>query len=298
MCEIAPAPGEIIKLSLINRRAMTFSHADYMTIRQKFRIFGKLVGLPVAQPRNINWHALPAVYSDFEAKLLLEKGFVVIEDKSLLQQPPSDEISDTYHKFIDDIADEVKTNYIESRLAQTRLKMSQIMQGKRAKLLKMGKSEQEIDISADEILREETDRLNSSYSANTSSHIPTQFPFPRQITCRTIAEMPVKDTAKYRVFRELWQRNFYVTNGHSFGCDFLAYPGDPMTFHASHVVHVIDPAQQFNVKYLISCARLSVSVNKKCLFACADDERVEFQTLEWDNPKIREQIRSEKMNIA
>lgn len=62
-----------------------------------------------------------------------------------------------------------------------------------------------------------------------------------------------------------------------------------MLYHASQIVHVIDKSQQFDAKHLTSCARLSVSVNKKCVFAYVEsDESVTYQTLHWDNPKLRE----------
>lgn len=296
MSEIASDLQEI-KLSLINNRVMTFSHDDYMTIRKKFRIMGKLIGAPVAYPRNLQWHGLPAVYSDYDAKLMLEKNLVQIVDKSAtLSSPPSDEIKEIYKKFTDDIQDEVKSSYIESRLAATRLKMDKIIAGKRVKLLKSGTSSEDIQISPDDVLNEETERLRTIYTpTNVSTHIPNQFPFPSQLTCRTITDIQVKDEVKYRVYKDLWERDFFVTNGHSFGSDFLAYPGDPMTFHAAHIVHVVvDPAKRFNVKYLISCARLSISVNKKCVFAFVDeDDCVAYQTLEWDNPKLREQLQKE-----
>ena len=39
-----------------------------------------------------------------------------------------------------------------------------------------------------------------------------------------------------RVFRDLWHRGFYLTEGAEFIGDFLAYNGDPVTFYAQFVV--------------------------------------------------------------
>lgn len=62
-----------------------------------------------------------------------------------------------------------------------------------------------------------------------------------------------------------------------------------MYFHASQVVHIVDQYQPNDVKYLISCCRLSVSVNKQCLFAYAnEDNTITYQKLTWDNPKLRQ----------
>lgn len=292
MTEIESDPSKIIKLSLINSRVMTFNQDDYMTIRKKFRIVGKLIGVPVAKPRNIQWHGLPAVYSEFEAKLMIDKNLVLIEDKSSLKNPPTDEIKEIYEKYNNETNLEVQTSYIENRITSTRLRMQQIIKGKRNKLLKSGVPENKIQITPDDVLKEEADRLRATFSSsNLAAQIPTQFPFPKKINFTKVTDIPVQDMRKFRVFQDLWEKNFFVTNGDSFGSDFLAYPGDPMQFHASQVVHVIDLERKFNVKYLVSCARLSISVNKKCLFAYVNlNDQVEYQTLEWDNPKLREQF--------
>jgi tRNA-splicing endonuclease subunit Sen34 len=98
------------------------------------------------------------------------------------------------------------------------------------------------------------------------TQVPTQHPF--QVVSENVSEnVSVTSAHKYKIFRDLWLKGFFITGGDSFGCDFLTYPGDPMYYHASQIIHVIDSNQQFDVKFLISCARLSVSVNKKCVFA-------------------------------
>lgn len=128
------------------------------------------------------------------------------------------------------------------------------------------------------------------------THISTQHLFP--VTCE-IREVLLVDGKKYRVFRDLWLKGFFISGGDSFGCDFLAYPGDPMFYHASQIVHVIDRNQQLDAKYLISCVRLSVTVNKKCVFAYVDDDdTVTYQTLHWDNPKLRQVYANSKAETS
>jgi tRNA-splicing endonuclease subunit Sen34 len=119
------------------------------------------------------------------------------------------------------------------------------------------------------------------------TQVSTQHPF--QVSANIVTDVLVSNDIKYKIFRDLWLKSFFITGGDSFGCDFLTYPGDPMCYHASQIVHVIDRSKMFDVKFLISCARLSVSVNKKCVFAYVnDDETVTYQTLHWDNPKLRQ----------
>jgi tRNA splicing endonuclease len=119
------------------------------------------------------------------------------------------------------------------------------------------------------------------------SQISTEYPFHSGV--RVLTEYPVEDEAKYRVFKCLWHKGLFITNGDSFGGDFLTYPSDPNLFHASQIIHIVDRDQMFDHHYLSSCSRLSVTVKKKCVFAYLDEnESVVFQTLSWINPKLRE----------
>lgn len=35
-----------------------------------------------------------------------------------------------------------------------------------------------------------------------------------------------KGAMKFRIFKNLWERRYHITNGSKFGCDFLLYPGN------------------------------------------------------------------------
>lgn len=94
-----------------------------------------------------------------------------------------------------------------------------------------------------------------------------------------------RNSLKYRVFRDLWGRGKFVTCGDAFGADFLIYPGDPLLYHASHIV-IIQSKPAIRPLELISKVRLSVIVNKSCVFAyeAADGKKIIYQTVAWCNP--------------
>lgn len=107
----------------------------------------------------------------------------------------------------------------------------------------------------------------------------------------TVAELcaePVFDanSLKYRVFRDLWKRGKFITPGDAFGADFLVYPGDPLLYHASHIV-IIQRTPAVRPLELISKVRLSVIVNKSCVFAyegTGEAREIAYQTISWCNP--------------
>lgn len=100
-----------------------------------------------------------------------------------------------------------------------------------------------------------------------------------------ISEAPRLDPFKYRVFCDLWGKGNYITTGATFGGDFLVYPGEPLHFHASHIVHVLcdDEAKSMASRTFITRTRLSVNVNKLCTFVYKQPENNDlcYQTVQW-----------------
>lgn len=114
--------------------------------------------------------------------------------------------------------------------------------------------------------------------------VPTECPFrdPKKISpCL----LPAPDPVKYQVYRDLWKRGYFITNGHSFGGDFLIYPQDPIVCHATHVVHVLEHPV-VTMKDFITANRLCVGVKKECLFAYRNPEEensIKYQSSIWDS---------------
>lgn len=283
-----------IKLIMINERALTFNADDYIQLRTKHRMMGKLVGAAVPYPRNITLNGLPALYTDLQTRFMLERGIIELINGKQLTEPPTQEMKDAYENHKIGLVKDAERCFVETRLEVMREKMETIIQGKRAKLIKKGVKEMDIKITAEEILNEEEKRIKSSLSTTvTYAQIPTEHPI--KVGSSLIREYPVSNNNRYNVFKDLWQKGFYITNGESFGGDFLVYSDDPMFFHASQIIHVVDVRENFELYFPVSCTRLAVSVKKKCVFAYArDDGKVTYQTLLWDNPKLKELYAGEK----
>ena len=67
-----------------------------------------------------------------------------------------------------------------------------------------------------------------------------------------------------------WPCSFYITSGAKFGADFLAYPGDPMLFHAMYCVRVAPPHQCILPVLLAAAVRGSHAARKHLLLACVN----------------------------
>jgi len=113
-------------------------------------------------------------------------------------------------------------------------------------------------------------------------------------------------------FRFLWAKGFYLTAGDKFGADFLAYPGDPVMFHATYVV-ICQASMQcdermINEKELVAKCRLGTAVKKTILISYFEDakqncdnakEYVRFKRLRWTASKSsNEPIAQEQRGVS
>lgn len=87
---------------------------------------------------------------------------------------------------------------------------------------------------------------------------------------------------RYNVFRDMYQRGYYLTTGAKFGGDFLAYPGDPHRFHAHHVVIAVPWEEVLSPLEIVSLGRLGTVVHKAPLVGSVSPEgEVCYLSLEW-----------------
>lgn len=79
-------------------------------------------------------------------------------------------------------------------------------------------------------------------------------------------------------FERLWSNGLYITDGTKFGAHWIAYEGDPLTFHATFATEVMEKPVQLS--QLVSFTRVCHTAKKVPLIA--EDEST-FVTLEWVN---------------
>jgi tRNA splicing endonuclease len=89
-----------------------------------------------------------------------------------------------------------------------------------------------------------------------------------------------------RVYRDLWERGYFITPGLQFGGDFLAYAGDPRMNHSVFIVVVLRPDEHLGGLDFISYGRLAHGVNKYILMATVDekqDVKPLYVSMDWDS---------------
>jgi tRNA-splicing endonuclease subunit Sen34 len=66
----------------------------------------------------------------------------------------------------------------------------------------------------------------------------------------------------YPIFRYLHDRGYFLAPGLRFGCQYMAYPGDPLRFHSHFLVNGLDWDQEFDLLDLVAGGRLGTGVKK------------------------------------
>ena len=88
--------------------------------------------------------------------------------------------------------------------------------------------------------------LTTSGRAGTAVQ-PAEWGYPR-----TAAE-----AVRYRVFADLHARGYTMTSGAKFGGDYLAYPGDPLLYHAQYTVRCLQGSTPLHPLALAAAARMA-----------------------------------------
>ncbi|XP_005178952.1 tRNA-splicing endonuclease subunit Sen34 [Musca domestica] len=297
-------PGNKIILTLLNGTGYVFEVEDYMKLRRDHHIVGSLVGTCASRGWSASECTMPVELTPWETRLLVEQGLAVLVSKktSLLREENELERKQ-YQEQLEQRISQQEEALKEEKLKQSEGNIEKILAGKRKKLMKQGIAEKDIKLDPQEILNEIRQSIKFERK-NALLDIPCAHPEPHD---GRIVTFPDSDTSlKYLVFRDLWSRGKYVSCGDAFGADFLIYPGDPLQYHASHVVVLLENGSMKALE-LVANVRLSVMVNKLCVVAYFDNEgdkdgggkdrKITYQTITWMGDKDKERRQFGNMNV-
>ncbi|KAI0253839.1 hypothetical protein BJV78DRAFT_1274347 [Lactifluus subvellereus] len=93
-----------------------------------------------------------------------------------------------------------------------------------------------------------------------------------------------EDRARCEVFRDLWEKGYYLGGGSKFGGDWLVYPGDPLRYH-SHFVATLQssPSAPLRPMEVVAHGRLGTATKKAHLLCGWDpvSREVTYISIEW-----------------
>uniref|UniRef100_A0A1B6CWN3 tRNA-splicing endonuclease subunit Sen34 n=1 Tax=Clastoptera arizonana TaxID=38151 RepID=A0A1B6CWN3_9HEMI len=293
----------MISINIVNEIGYIWNAEDWEVLRKKHRIVGNLIGSLANLPRQDQLLGLPATLLPEEITLLLEKeiAFAVCNPSLLL--PPGEDIKQKYLNHKEKVKKEQTECYEKERKKQVTSMIDRIIEGKRKKLsesnVKKFKGaeddkitevesleESEKVIDREEILNQELNKEVTIAPGNYLAQTFTADPWIHEDELQKVDwnfPSTSREKLKYSIFKDLWEKGYYVSSGSKFGGDFLVYPGDPIKFHAQFIVTCLEAETNFPAKDLIVYGRLGTTTRKTFVFATQlpETEEIVYQSLQW-----------------
>lgn len=108
----------------------------------------------------------------------------------------------------------------------------------------------------------------------TTSYPPLQSWTSSDVSESVKADVPDVPEApqSYPIFRFMHYNGYFLAPGLRFGCQYMAYPGDPLRFHSHFLVNGLDWDQEFDLLDLVAGGRLGTGVKKGFLLGGMEEE--------------------------
>jgi tRNA-splicing endonuclease subunit Sen34 len=96
--------------------------------------------------------------------------------------------------------------------------------------------------------------------------------------------IPKNEGVEYLVYEYLNRNGYWMTPGLRFGCEFTAYPGDPLRYHSHFMVHVEKGGERergVEMLDLVGAGRVATQTRKAWMLAGEVDGEVRVFSIEW-----------------
>ncbi|KAL9061178.1 MAG: hypothetical protein Q9162_000323 [Coniocarpon cinnabarinum] len=289
-----------IPISRIGGSYYLFHGPHVARVRREYGIAGILTGtLPQASQQNL-FLGLPLQLMHEEARLLCEMGVAFVVDDQTWHYQCMRELERDSHRrnqwmqSLEDIGLHVSREVSQQKETERQRATAQMSEKAKHKKNKRAKDKDAklvarrftVQDTNESLLLEdlESSRSPSSTPLNLDESLDTrpedsQHVLARQIEAYTITpttshpllpipmsslELPSVPSS-YALFKFLHARSYFLSPGLRFGCQYMAYPGDPLRFHSHFMVVGRDWEEEVELLTLIGLGRLGTGVKKGVL---------------------------------
>ena len=274
----ASADASLPVVRILDGRALVYDADDAVTLRVERRLVGAMVGaLPGYRSQDVA-KGLPLELCAEEAALCAERGWARLTG----ERDGSTEAFEAHRTRVDGDVRIVSTSNAAQEQAKAKAKAKRQSRGWGGG---GGNKKAKAKPAAANVVGWQKAMSGTSYvslplqSCGDGDAARTGWTFPS-----TRAEKE-----RYAVFKDLHDKAFYLTSGTKFGSDFLAYPGDPILFHAHYTVRIVSWDRVMHPLMISASTRMSNAARKNFVVAAvrAADEsdqnfEVHYFTLEAD----------------
>lgn len=291
----------MIDLISSSSNVFVWNAEDWLKLRRDYRIIGELIGCLPKKPRQDILSGLPLMLQPEEVSLLLEKNIARLIRYPCLQKPPSDSLRQIFEEYRNSLYVEQEKCLRKERQKQVMGMMDRIVEGKKRKLLgidtrkkkarkpldpKVQEALNNIEINRQDLLKEEMAKLPKLDKNDALIQTHTIYPWADNDDVEIVEwKYPsnYNQQLRYKTYKNLWEKGYYVTNGEKFGGDFLAYPGDPIMFHSQFIILCKNKNEEMPITELSAQCRIACHVRKTQVYAffSEDQDTVRYQSFQW-----------------
>jgi tRNA-splicing endonuclease subunit Sen34 len=288
-------PDLPIPISYVSGRYLLFSIEAVTYLRREHHICGVLIGtLPQIPMQNV-FLGLPLELMPEEARLLVDKGVACIVDEAKAHNGMKTLLEEDRKRYLADLEAEglhytrLQADLKDSKREQTLKKLEDKKVKAKAKAMAASqtpvpenvtsespsqKDAAIVDLFAADGNRSSSPPTTSTVTSSTLSQsalaITPSTSYPPLPTPPSSSHLPAPEVPpSYPLFAHLHSRGYFLSPGLRFGCQYMAYPGDPLRFHSHFLVVSYDWDQKIDLMDLIVGGRLGTGVKKGFLIGGA-----------------------------
>ncbi|EEH49399.2 tRNA-intron endonuclease [Paracoccidioides brasiliensis Pb18] len=284
-------PDLPVPISLVSGHYFLFSADAATYLRREYHICGVLIGtLPQIPQQNV-FLGLPLELMPEEARLLIEKGVAYIVDDIKVHENGMQNISDQdRRRYLQFLEQEGRQAALVQAGRKEQKREEALKQLKKKQTVKQTGSPQDLSQSPsqsqssnqeepEELLFDNGEPALHSALASSRPSIAVHaafgitpatsnglFPTTTPSSFPTLPDVP----PSYPLFKHLHSEGYFLSPGLRFGCQYLAYPGDPLRFHSHFLVVSADWDEEFDLMNLVAGGRLGTGVKKGFLIGGAE----------------------------
>lgn len=281
-------PALPIPISYISGRYLLFSIDAVTYLRREHNICGVLIGtLPQIPQQNV-FLGLPLELMPEEARLLVDKGVACIVDEAKAQDGMKTLLEEDRRKYLRELESQgqhASRIFSDRKGLQREQALKKLDEKAKAQARKAADGN---DVSASPVTptaardepasvmdlfdEESTPRPSSRISSPSTasgtqllmgitpatSYPPLSHPASSPHQVLSAPEVPLS----YPLFAHLHSRGYFLSPGLRFGCQYVAYPGDPLRFHSHFLVVSAEWDQNIDLMDIINGGRLGTGVKK------------------------------------
>lgn len=300
--------SELIDLIWCKDNVFVWSAEDWLKLRKNYRIIGELLGCLPKRPRQDVQLGLPLLLLPEEVSLLIEKQIARVIQYPCMQKIPSDALKKAFETYRDILFTQQEKCLRDERKKQILMMMDKIVEGKKRKILGIETSKKKakkslnektqqalnnIEIDTQKLLNEEMAKLPKLEKSEALVQTHTIYPWKDKSDVQVVDwkyPSTSQEELRYKTFKDLWEKGYYVTSGEKFGGDFLTYPGDPIMFHSQFIIQCKDKNEEMSITDLVAKCRIGCHVRKTEVFATFSENSmdVKYQSFQWAENNLLE----------